>query len=527
MADLAELQHRLAEVETALGEERRRADALNRIAAAIGSGGDLASVVQAVVDGGVELTGAAFGAFFYNDYDELGELYTLYTLSGAPRSAFERYPMPRNTAVFAPTFAGEGIVRSDDITADPRYGHNAPNRGMPEGHLPVRSYLAVPVTDPGGVVLGGLFFGHPEPRRFPHRLEHLMVGVAAQAAVAIENVRLHQSSRQEVDERRRARDRLQFALQSGRLGSWELDVETRAYEASDLCKANYGRTPDQSFGYDDLLATVHPKDVERMRAAMDEAIRTGAEYDIEYRIIRPDHQVRWLHARGRAAQTRDDGGVRRMAGVSLDVTERKQAEERMRLLLNELNHRVKNTLAAVLSISAQTLRNVDDLDTYREAFEARILALSHTHNLLTAENWEAASLHAILAGELQPHQGAGRFVIDSDRDIRLAPKAAVALGMAIHELATNALKYGALSTPDGRVTVRTRVDGRVSDRRLLIEWIESDGPPVAKPTRRGFGARLLEQGLAGELAGHVRLDYLPSGLVCRMELPMQGLEPSE
>src|SRR5262249_39478341 len=149
------------------------------------------SVVQAVVDGGGELTGAAFGAFFYNDYDEQGELYTLYTLSGAPRSAFERYPMPRNTDVFAPPFAGEGVAPPADSPADPRYGRNAPPQGMPEGHLPVRSYLAVPVADPTGTVLGGLFFGHPEPGRFPQRLEHLMHGVAAQAAVAIENVRLH------------------------------------------------------------------------------------------------------------------------------------------------------------------------------------------------------------------------------------------------------------------------------------------------------------------------------------------------
>src|SRR5262249_34749328 len=114
-----------------------------------------------------------------------------------------------------------------------------------------------------------------------------------------------------------------------------------------------------------------------------------------------------------------------------------------------------------------------------------------------------------------------------DRDIRLNPKAAVALGMAIHELATNALKYGALSAAEGQITVRSRVESRETDRRLVIEWIESGGPPVAKPTRRGFGARLLEQGLAGELAGKVRLDYFSSGLVCRMELPMQGLEPSE
>jgi GAF domain-containing protein len=140
-----DLVARLNAAEETLAEEVRRSRALNRIAEAIGAGHDAESLVQAVVDGGVELTGAQFGAFFYNVIDDAGESFTLYSLSGAPRSAFEAFPMPRNTAVFAPTFNGEGVVRSDDITRDPRYGRNAPRHGMPEGHLPVRSYLAVPV----------------------------------------------------------------------------------------------------------------------------------------------------------------------------------------------------------------------------------------------------------------------------------------------------------------------------------------------------------------------------------------------
>lgn len=520
-----DLPCRLAEAERALAEERRRADTLNRIAASIGGGGDLEAVVQAVVNGGIELTGAAFGAFFHNQMNGAEEACTLYTLSASPQSRFAAYPTPRDTAWLEPISTGASVIRSADITADPRHRRSAPHFGMPDGHPPVRSYLAVSVLDRAGNALGRLFFGHPEAERFTERDERLMLGVAAQAAVAFDNVALHKAALAEVDARQRARERLQFALQSGRLGSWELDVETRGYEASSLCKANYGREPDEPFGYEDLLAAIHPADAPRMLAAMDEAIRTGAEYDTLYRIIRPDKAVRWLHVRGRAALT--DGGVRRMAGVSLDVTERKQAEERQRLLLNELNHRVKNTLAAVLSISAQTLRNSGDLAGYRDAFEARILALSHTHNLLTAQGWEAAGLHAILASELAPHQGAGRFVVDSDRDVRLAPRAAVILGMAIHELATNALKYGALSSSEGRIVVKTRIEGREPDRRLVLEWVESEGPPVSKPTRRGFGARLLEQGLAGELAGRVRLDYPASGVCCRMELPMRDLEPSE
>ena len=164
---------------------------------------DLERVVQAATDAATELTGAAFGAFFYNVQDERGESYTLHTLSGAPREAFAQYPNPRNTGVFGPTFRGEGVVRSADITADPRYGHNEPHQGMPEGHLPVRSYLAVPVMTAAGEVIGGLFFGHPECGRFDERAERLVVAIAAQAAVAFDNARLHRAAQRELAQRKR------------------------------------------------------------------------------------------------------------------------------------------------------------------------------------------------------------------------------------------------------------------------------------------------------------------------------------
>jgi PAS domain S-box-containing protein len=165
-------------------------EALNRLAATIAAEKDLATIVQHVVDVGVGLTGAEFGAFFYNVLDEAGASYMLYTLSGAPRSAFEQFPMPRNTAVFAPTFGGEGVVRSDDIKLDPRYGHNSPRNGMPKGHLPVTSYLAVPVFARDRSVIGGLFFGHSAPARFTDKHEAQLVALASQAAVAMENADL-------------------------------------------------------------------------------------------------------------------------------------------------------------------------------------------------------------------------------------------------------------------------------------------------------------------------------------------------
>ena len=178
----------------ALREESQALEILNRTAAQVAAELDLANVVQLVTDAGVKLTGARFGAFFYNSVDEAGESLMLYTLSGADRSEFERFGHPRATQVFAPTFKGEGVVRSDDITADPRYGKNAPNRGMPEGHLPVRSYLAVPVASRSGEVIGGLFFGHPDAGVFTEASERLILGLAGQAAVAIDNARLFETA---------------------------------------------------------------------------------------------------------------------------------------------------------------------------------------------------------------------------------------------------------------------------------------------------------------------------------------------
>lgn len=194
--------------EETIREERRALEVLNRAGSALAAETDLHRLVQIVTDAGVELTGAQFGAFFYNVEDERGESYMLYTLSGAPREAFSRFPMPRNTEVFAPTFNGEGIVRSDDITKDPRYGRNAPRKGMPEGHLPVRSYLAVPVIARDGRVIGGLFFGHASVGVFTERSERGLTGLAAEAAVAIDNVYLAQAAQKQITERTRAQEAL-------------------------------------------------------------------------------------------------------------------------------------------------------------------------------------------------------------------------------------------------------------------------------------------------------------------------------
>jgi len=194
-----------------LREETYILETLNRVGETVAAELALDRAVQVVTDAATALSGAAFGAFFYNVLDAQGASYMLYTLSGVDRAAFAQFPMPRATAVFGPTFRGEGMVRSDDITADPRYGRNAPHTGMPAGHLPVRSYLAAPVVGRAGEVLGGLFFGHPEPGRFTERSERLVEGIARQAAIAIDNARLFEAAQAEIAERKRTEAALREA----------------------------------------------------------------------------------------------------------------------------------------------------------------------------------------------------------------------------------------------------------------------------------------------------------------------------
>jgi len=185
-------------VEETLREETHTLEVLHNVGVALAGDFNLQRIVQAVTDAATQLSGAQFGAFFHNVTNEKGESYMLYTLSGAPREAFSKFDMPRNTAVFNPTFQGTGIIRSDDITKDPRYGKTGPHFGMPKGHLPVASYLAVPVISRAGEVLGGLFFGHEKPGVFTPRVERIVGGIAAQAAIAMDNARLFQDAQNEL-----------------------------------------------------------------------------------------------------------------------------------------------------------------------------------------------------------------------------------------------------------------------------------------------------------------------------------------
>jgi PAS domain S-box-containing protein len=798
----------------------RRLELLNRVAITLSSQLDLERIVQTVTDTATAVSGARFGAFFYNVLDEDGERYVLYTLSGAPREAFEKFGVPRNTAVFDATFHGTGIVRSDDIRKDPRYGNNPPHHGMPEGHLPVVSYLAVPVVSRSGEVLGGLFFGHDEPGVFSEDSEKIVAGIAAHAAIAIDNSNLLLEAHREIDYRRRAEEaqrrlamivessddaiiskdlkstivswnlgaerlfgytadevvgkpitvlfppgredeeppilerilrgepidhydtvrrkkdgtlidvsltvspvkdsegrivgaskiardiserkrteralaksvreqatlyrftdrlhrarsvsdvydaafdaiadglgcdrasillfdrsrtmrfvasrglseeyrravdghspwspdvlfpsplvvedversdlsdelkatirsegiaalafiplmapsrligkfmtyypephefseqelglaltiarqlsfgleraraeeerarfeeslleseeRLEMALNAGQMGAWEWNVSTGRIVWSPSLERIHG-LESGTFGgtFEDFKRDIHRDDLPRVLAAIDRAVSTLSDYHVAYRMNHPSGAVRWLEASGRFAPG-SAGAERRLVGICTDITERRDTEAQRDLLLAELSHRVKNTLATVISIARQSFARNQNVDDVIASFDARIRGLAQTHTRLAEASWSGVSFETMLNDELVPYRREdGSNIRISGPPVRLSPRSALTLGMAIHELATNAAKHGALSSKKGVVDVAWHLDPA---RQLHIAWTESGGPAVGPPERSGFGRLLLERALASDLHGDVRLDFARSGLICTICLPLE------
>ena len=271
-----------------------------------------------------------------------------------------------------------------------------------------------------------------------------------------------------------------------------------------------------------LFGHSHPDDTEPDRQAFRKQVAGELEfYAIEKRFVRKDGRVIWLSVS--SSPVRDAGGrLLYLVRVVQDITERKAAEQRNRLLIDELNHRVKNTLATVQSLASQTARGAPTPDEFRERFEGRLIALSKAHDQLTMHHWESADLRELLTGSLAPYAGAERVVLRGE-DVVLRPRAVLTLAMAFHELATNAAKYGALSASGGSVEIRWQPMRQEGDERpwLHIDWLEQGGPAVAEPQQRGFGSKLIEGSVKAELGGRASLTFAPEGLRCEFLLPLE------
>ena len=342
----------------------------------------------------------------------------------------------------------------------------------------------------------------------------------AEAAAAI---RQQERARDEVLERiADSEARLHLALDVGDLGSWEYIPATGAYQSSQTCRTNYGRRPDEPFTYADLVSSIHPEDRPKQAEVFAEALAHRSDLHVEYRIIWPDGSEHWIRVGGRTRIAPD--GQLSLVGFSQDVTERRLADERQALLLHELNHRVKNTLATVQSVASLTRRSAENGDPKAwDAFLSRLQGLAKTNDLLTSASWKGALLRDVLRNELDPYQDLLRQRIRlRGPEIELKPGAVLALGLAIHEMATNATKYGSLSSTEGRVSVMWAITGG-SNPLLLVEWVESGGPPVKPPERQGFGTKLIQRGLAQQLGGEIKLDFAPTGVRCVITFPLQAV----
>jgi PAS domain S-box-containing protein len=312
---------------------------------------------------------------------------------------------------------------------------------------------------------------------------------------------------------RQSEERRSIALSAGDMGSWEVDLATGHLEWDDGPYRIFGVDPAHfEPTVERIEAMMHPDD--REKNALAAIVGSGEQrFQVEFRIVRPSGEVRWCYGAG--IITRDaDGKPLRMNGVTVDITDRKRAEERQVLLAREVDHRAKNTLAVVLSVLRLT--RAPTIKDFIVAVEGRVHALAATHNLLSATRWEGADLGKIVEEEMAPyHANHRQRVITSGPAVVLLPATAQAVALALHELATNAAKYGALSTETGTLGVAWRAEGDA----LVLDWTETGGPPTAEPARLGFGLTIVRSSIEAQFRGGVSYEWRREGLRCTLSIP--------
>ncbi len=317
---------------------------------------------------------------------------------------------------------------------------------------------------------------------------------------------------------------LRTAAEGAKFGAHDYDAATRRMNWSpELGRLlGLGYAPRSNVSWQAGATFIHPGDREEVQAALHEIVKgANFSYELEFRIVRQDGEVRWVLDRGQLIRDPQSGRTQRVIGVAIDITERKLAELRQQMLLKELSHRVKNTLAIVQSIAMQTLRGTKDPSQFASVFEARLLSLASAHGLLTQRAWEGAGLGDIVRGAIGPFlSSAGESAFQlSGPSVDIPANSTITLALMLHELLSNAAKYGSLSVPGGRVAILWQVTKSGEGSRLDLNWKEEGGPPAAEPARRGFGTRLLMMG-AEQLSGEIAISFEESGLCCDLTFPL-------
>lgn len=320
--------------------------------------------------------------------------------------------------------------------------------------------------------------------------------------------------------------RVRLALAAAEMGVWQcqfVDGHFINLQGDDRAMSLLGATSGHNGSFSEFADRIHPLDRPILEPSARKALDPDGDgiLDIEYRVIAEGQRAeRWVHAR---AQVLSSSVGKRLIGTVRDITPKKEAELRQQILNAELQHRMKNSLAMVNAIAAQTLRG-DDIADRRSTFMSRLEALSHAQDILTSESWQGAPIQSVIESALTPHlSGGDRFVLEGV-NLDLTAKQGLSMALAIHELATNATKYGALTASTGRVHIQWSIErGDGSAPEFNFRWIESGGPPVSEPTRKGFGSRLITRVLAADFDGVVTTDYRPDGLVCELRAPAANL----
>ncbi len=314
---------------------------------------------------------------------------------------------------------------------------------------------------------------------------------------------------------------LRLATEAAEIGLWDVDNVTDTLFWPPRVKAMFGIAPDVPVSLADFYAGLHSDDKEAISAAFAAACdpQKRALYDVEYRTVgKEDGIVRWVAAKGRAVFDAD-GKCVRVIGTAIDISKRKEAEERQVLLAREVDHRARNALAVIQSIIRLTrAKTVDD---YVQAIEGRIKALARAHTLLSDSRWHGADLATLVTEELAPYRGGDKITIRGP-DISLQPATAQGLALALHELATNAAKHGALSSPSGKITL----DWQLLGDALTLNWAESGGPAIGEPSSRSFGLKVIVASIEQQLGGKAAFDWNPNGLRCAFSIPRSELTKS-
>ncbi|TIT63225.1 MAG: GAF domain-containing protein [Mesorhizobium sp.] len=415
--------------------------------------------------------------------------------------------------------AGDGPMVVSDATADPRFKNNP----LVTGEHHVRFYAGAPMLV-AGARIGTLCVMDRKPHVFPSTatLDQLtmLAGLAGSLFTLKDATRSGAIAEAALarEEKRRA-----IALDAASLASWAWDIRTDMIECDVRLSELFNLPRSTRLRARDILTAIDPRDVYQTETRFRDALTGSDDYFGEYR-VKGFHPPRWVATRGSVIERDGDGKPTLIFGVNYDISERKLGDERQRLLLRELNHRVKNTLATVQALATQTVRHARQPSEFLEAFRARLQALGIAHGLLSDREWRGIGIRELVQIEIKPFDTADqpRLTI-SGADLLLSPDQAVGLGLILHELASNALQYGSLSVASGKVDLGWKAQGRKGDRRLVFTWRESGGPEVSPPDRHGFGSILIRRSLAKVISSEVTHEFRPDGVFAEISMPLEDL----